>query len=188
MDERKDFIGQDINVAAPDKYLVGRENRRAEHTPATGLRLLSEPLAVRKESLEDGQGKLRAHLFIDVVELRLFAPVHHVPYQVNPLDGGFARDDHLLVDDGGELDRTFHHHAVGDDGREDIVHPRYGIDDLGIVDGAGQVEEDEVQRQRSLQRLSFTDGILGPAALDDVGLLLERLNQFESLHLVVIVL
>ena len=74
------------------------------------------------------------------------------------------------------------------DRREDIVHPRQGAHHLGIVDGAGQVEEDEVQRQRSLQRLSFTDDILGPAARDDVGLLLERLNQLESLHLVVIVL
>lgn len=188
MDERKDFIGQGVNVAAPDKYLVGRENRRAEHAPATSLRLLSEPLAVGKEGLEYGQGKLRAHLFIDVVKLRLFASVYHVPYQVNPLDVRPARDDHLLVDDSGELDGAFHHHAVGDDGREDIVHPRQGAHHLGIVDGDGQVEEDEVQRQRSLQRFGFTNGILGPAALDDIGLLLERLNQLESLHLVVIVL
>ena len=67
MDERKDFIGQGINVAAPDKYLVGRENRGAEHAPATGLLFLVEPLAVGKEGLEHGQGELCAHLFIDVV-------------------------------------------------------------------------------------------------------------------------
>ena len=189
MDERKDFIGQGIDVAAPDECLIGRENRQAEHAPATGLRLLSEPLAVGKEGLEYGQGKLRAHLFIDVVELRLFAPVYHVPYQVNPLDVRLARDDHLFVDDSGELDGAFHHHAVGDDGREDIVHPRQGAHYLGIVDGAGQVEEDDVRHlPASAEALCGGDGVLGTAADDGIVFLAQLSEQVIRLYLVIVVL
>lgn len=94
---------------------------------------------------QNGQGELGTDLVVCLVKFSLFASVHHVPHEVNPFDAGLARAYHLFVDDSGELDGTLHHHTVGDDGREDIVHLGNGLHHIGIVDCSRQVEEHEIE-------------------------------------------
>ena len=119
----------------------------------------------------------------------LFASVHHVPHEVNPFDAGLARAYHLFVDDSGELDGTLHHHTVGDDGREDIVHLGNGLHHIGIVDCSRQVEEHEIEvGLRCHQIFGGLYRIFRTAASDGVRVLLQSFELLIRQHLVMPVL
>ena len=75
------------------------------------------------------------------------------------------------------------------DRREDIVHPRYGIDNLGIVDGTGQIEENNVRHLlASAKAFCGGDGVLGAAADDGIVFLAQLSEQVIRLHLVIVIL
>ena len=138
---------------------------------------------------QNGQGELGTDLVVCFVKFRLFAPVHHVPHEVNPFDTGLARAYHLFVDNGGELNGTLHHHTVGDDGREDVVHFGNGLHHIGIVDGSRQVEEHEIKvGLRCHQIFGSLYRIFRTAASDGVRVLLQPFELLIRHHLVMPVL
>ena len=111
---------------------------------------LAETLAVGQAGVQHFKSHPGDYLVIDVVQIGLLAPVHHVPQEADALDVRLACGDQRVVDDACVLQRAFHDETVGGYRAEDVVHRRYRPDQVKVVYRARQVEEDEVGRCRRL--------------------------------------